>query len=318
MPVLIIAAAFLGKVLSEGASKTQDACAKAVAVAEEAISGMRTVAAFSAEDHFFDKFARNLEEAYRCGVKAAIGKGIGIGAFLFSLFCTFAVAVFYGSRLIARGEMTSGQVINVLFSIIIGAFYLGQGVPNIGSFAKAKAAAYNIFQTIERKSRIPSDSSEGVVLTHCKGAIAFHNVCFSYPSRENISVLLNFSLTIPSGKTVALVGESGSGKSTIVQLLERFYEPHTGIILLDNKNINEINIKSLRDNIGIVSQQPVLYNRSIRENVLCGLPTWNENGQELLNEKYQALVERACKAANAHEFIKNLPRGASQSFVFTE
>jgi len=130
---------------------------------------------------------------------------------------------------------------------------------------KAKDSSISIFALLDRKSKIDSGSDEGLTLDEVKGDIDFRHVSFKYPSRPDVQIFSDFTLHIPSGKTVALVGESGSGKSTIISLLERFYNPDSGTISLDGVEIKSLKVNWLRDQIGLVGQEPVLFNDNPRQ-----------------------------------------------------
>ncbi|XP_022862540.1 ABC transporter B family member 15-like [Olea europaea var. sylvestris] len=171
-------------------------------------------------------------------------------------------------------------------------------LPNLPFITEASTAAKRIFETIDCIPQIDSENAEGKVLANVRGQIVFRQVHFSYPSRKDMFILHGFNLLIEAGKTVGLAGASGSGKSTIVSLLERFYDPISGDILLDGHRINELHLKWLRSQIGLVNQQPILFATSIKENILFGK-----------EDATMELVISAAKAANAHEFIKNLPEG---------
>jgi len=164
---------------------------------------------------------------------------------------------------------------------------------------KAKDSSISIFALLDRKSKIDSGSDEGLTLDEVKGDIDFRHVSFKYPSRPDVQIFSDFTLHIPSGKTVALVGESGSGKSTIISLLERFYNPDSGTISLDGVEIKSLKVNWLRDQIGLVGQEPVLFNDTIRANIAYG-----KHGEVTEEE-----LIKVAKAANAHEFISSLPQG---------
>ena len=155
-----------------------------------------------------------------------------------------------------------------------------------------------IYKIIEREPEIDSSSNLGKTPGKMVGNIRFRDVSFSYPSRPDVSILKGFDLKVPSGKTVALVGASGSGKSTCIQLVQRFYDPASGSVEVDGENIKDVNIGWLRDNVGVVGQEPVLFDLSIRENIKLGNSRSNEED-----------IERACKDANAINFIRKLPQG---------
>lgn len=171
-------------------------------------------------------------------------------------------------------------------------------LPNLPFITGASTAAERIFETIDSIPKIDSENAKGKVLANVRGQIVFREVHFSYPSRKDMVILQGLNLLIEAGKTVGLVGESGSGKSTIVSLVERFYDPVFGDILLDGHRIKKLQLKWLRCQIGLVNQQPILFATSIKENILFGK-----------EDAKMELVISAAKAANAHDFIKNLPEG---------
>ena len=173
---------------------------------------------------------------------------------------------------------------------------LGQAAPDITAFIRAKAAAYPIFEMIERDTMSNTITKTGRKLDKLEGHIQFKDVSFSYPSRPDVVIFNKLRLDIPSGKIVALVGGSGSGKSTVISLIERFYEPLSGEILLDGRNIGLLDLKWLRQQIGLVNQEPALFATSIRENMLYG------KDDATLEE-----LTRAAKLSEALSFISNLP-----------
>lgn len=173
---------------------------------------------------------------------------------------------------------------------------LGQAASNISAVSKAKAAAYPILEMIERNAFNKACKVSGDNLDHVDGHIQLCDLCYSYPSRPDVLIFDGLTLDIPAGKIVALVGGSGSGKSTIISLIARFYEPLSGCILLDGHDIKRLELKWLRQQIGLVNQEPALFSMSIRENILHG--------------KEDATLEeifRATALSNAKSFIDNLP-----------
>lgn len=173
---------------------------------------------------------------------------------------------------------------------------LGQAAPDVTAFIRAKAAAYPIFEMIERNTVSKSSAQTGKKLSKVDGHIQFKNVTFSYPSRPDVMIFNKLCLDIPSGKIVALVGGSGSGKSTVISLIERFYEPLSGYICLDETDIRELDLKWLRKQIGLVNQEPALFATTIRDNILYGK-------NDATNEE----ITRAAKLSEAINFINNLP-----------
>jgi ATP-binding cassette, subfamily B (MDR/TAP), member 1 len=170
-----------------------------------------------------------------------------------------------------------------------------------------RGAAAKLFATIDRTPSIDSTDPGGEKPAKVHGEITLEDVKFSYPSRPTVPVVKGLSITFPAGKTAALVGASGSGKSTIVSLVERFYDPLEGSVKLDGRDIRELNVRWLRSQIGLVSQEPTLFAMSIKDNVAHGLiSTKYEDAPE--EEKF-ALIKEACIKANADGFITKLPLG---------
>lgn len=175
------------------------------------------------------------------------------------------------------------------------------------AITKGRAAAAKIYDIIERVPVIDSSNPAGLKPDTIAGEITFENVSFNYPSRPDVPVVKDLSLVFPAGKSAALVGASGSGKSTIVSLIERFYDPLSGCVKIDGVDVRDLNLKWLRSQIGLVSQEPKLFSTTIRANVAHGLiGTQWENASE---EEQFPLIKEACIKANALDFITKLPQG---------
>ncbi|RHZ54004.1 uncharacterized protein CDV56_100585 [Aspergillus thermomutatus] len=207
----------------------------------------------------------------------------------------------------ARGEVNEpGDIVTVIFAVVVAATALTHIAPQIITVTKAAAAADELFRIIDKKSAINSLSTAGLTPEKCVGEIKIKALEFAYPSRLDTQVLNGLNLSVPAGKTTALVGTSGSGKSTIVGLLERWYDQAAGLILLDGIDIQKPNIAWLRTQIRLVQQEPVLFSGTIFDNVAFGLvgTQWAEASYE----QKRALVKEACQDAFAHDFIENLPK----------
>ncbi|XP_067366386.1 ATP-binding cassette, sub-family B (MDR/TAP), member 4 isoform X4 [Channa argus] len=295
-PALGISAAFFSKVLTNFTSKEQSAYAKAGAVAEEVLSAIRTVFAFSGQEREIERYHKNLEDAKRVGIKKALSSNIAMGFTFLMIYLSYALAFWYGSTLVLSGEYRIGSLLTVFFVVLIGAFAMGQTSPNIQTFASARGAAHKVYSIIDHKPSIDSYSEEGFKPDSIKGNIEFKNIHFNYPSRPDVKILNNMSLSVKSGQTIALVGSSGCGKSTTIQLLQRFYDPQEGSVSIDDHDIRSLNIRYLRDMIGVVSQEPILFATTITENIRYGRP-----------DVTQQDIEQAAKEANAYDFIMYLP-----------
>uniref|UniRef100_A0A8D0EKA2 ABC-type xenobiotic transporter n=1 Tax=Strix occidentalis caurina TaxID=311401 RepID=A0A8D0EKA2_STROC len=296
-PLLAASAAVWSTLLASLTAKELSAYAKAGAVAEEILTAIRTVVAFNGQQKALAKYDANLEIAKSVGVKKSITTNTSLGVSQFLIFGTYALAFWYGTKLTAEEESYDiGRVLIVFFSVFVGTFSLGQAAPNLESVANARGAAYEVYRIIKKKRLIDSSSNEGYKPDKLIGEIEFRNIHFSYPSRPDVKILKGLNLKVQTGKTIALVGASGCGKSTTVQLLQRFYDPVQGEITLDGWDIRTLNVKWLRENIGIVSQEPVLFATTIAENI--------RYGREDISD---AEIEQAAKEANAFDFISRLP-----------
>lgn len=201
-----------------------------------------------------------------------------------------------GSRFLVEGSVGLSQILTIQMSIMMGAFALGNVAPNLQAFNTAVAAAQKIYAVIDRISPLDPASREGQRLDEVQGNVELRNVKHVYPSRPEVIVMDGVNLLIPAGKSTAIVGASGSGKSTIVGLIERFYDPVGGSVYIDNHNVKALNLSWLRQQISLVSQEPVLFSTAIYDNIKHGLIGTNqEYGPE---ETIRELVQRAAKTAN--------------------
>ncbi|XP_038899329.1 ABC transporter B family member 19-like [Benincasa hispida] len=279
-------------------SKEEASYRKAGGVAEQAISSIRTVFSFVAEDKLGAKYAELLENSVPFGKRIGFSKGVGMGVIYLVTYSTWALAFWYGAILVARKEITGGDAIACFFGVNVGGRGLALSLSYFAQFAQGTVAAGRVFTIIDRVPEIDSYSPIGRTLRNVRGRIEFKGVSFAYPSRPDSLILNSLNLVFPSSKTLALVGASGGGKSTIFALIERFYDPIQGTISLDGRDIRTLQIKWLRDQIGMVGQEPILFATSIIENVMMG----KENATEK-----EAIA--ACIAANADRFISGLPQG---------
>ncbi|XP_020919115.1 phosphatidylcholine translocator ABCB4 isoform X3 [Sus scrofa] len=296
-PILGLSAAVWAKIISAFSDKELAAYAKAGAVAEEALGAIRTVIAFGGQSKELERYQKHLENAKKIGIKKAISANISMGIAFLLIYASYALAFWYGSTLVISKEYTIGNAMTVFFSILIGAFSVGQAAPCIDAFANARGAAYVIFDIIDNNPKIDSFSERGHKPVNIKGNLEFSDVHFSYPARPNVKILKGLNLRVESGQTVALVGNSGCGKSTTVQLIQRLYDPDGGMVTIDGQDIRTFNVRYLREIIGVVSQEPVLFSTTIAENIRYG------RGNVTMDE-----IKKAVKEANAYEFIMKLPQ----------
>uniref|UniRef100_A0A1I7VKX3 ATP-binding cassette sub-family B member 2 n=1 Tax=Loa loa TaxID=7209 RepID=A0A1I7VKX3_LOALO len=261
---------------------------EAGAVANKVISNIRTVTSFNAQYAEVIRYKDRLKYARKIGMKGVFIIGITMGFYVFVTFSSMAVVFWYGTNLVMEGKITPGTVFTVFWAITIGTIRLGQAIPQVGVFTAAKLAAGEIFQIIDMEPKINCMSSHGLIPSHVEGRIELRDIHFCYPSRPHVN----------PGSTVALVGQSGAGKSTIIGLLLRFYKQQAGTITLDGIPISDLNIEWLRNKIGLVSQEPVIFATTVEENLKLNNEALTEND----------MIE-ACRIANAHDFIMKLPKG---------
>ncbi|CAH1442410.1 unnamed protein product [Lactuca virosa] len=280
------------------ATKEVNSYRKAGSIAEQAISTIRTVFSFVAEENLAAKYDAVLEESVPVGKKLGFAKGIGIGVIYLVTYSTWALAFWYGSILVSRNELSGGAAIACFFGVNVGGRGLALSLSYLAQFAQGTVAASRVFEVIDRIPAIDPYSTLGRRLDNVRGKVELKGVSFVYPSRPSVPILNSLNLVIPSQKTSALVGASGAGKSTIFALLERFYDPNEGLIMVDGEDIRSLQVKWLRSQMGMVGQEPVLFADTILENILMG----KENAT-----KKDAIA--ACVAVNAHKFISDLPLG---------
>ncbi|EHK18460.1 uncharacterized protein TRIVIDRAFT_47399 [Trichoderma virens Gv29-8] len=286
--------------------------AEAATLADEVISSMRTVRALRAEGALGGKYESMLRRAVAVGLARSPVKGIQAGVYMFMLYGGYALAFWYGLKLYVDGEAaTAGTVITTLFSIMIGVNSFSELAGYLGPFLRIKSAGAELFKVIDSASMAESslapDASPNYTTDHFRQDIAFDNISFNYPTRKNVTVLSEFSLNIPAGKTTALVGPSGSGKSTVVGLLLRWYDAASGQIKIGESGLHEISLQKLRANIGLVQQEPYLFTGTIYENIEYGLS--GSPLEQLSAEDKKRLIVEACKTSNAHDFVTRLPQG---------
>ena len=300
----------------------------------ETVNGIREIQAFALEGKVRDEIKERIETTItKESDKQAISKGIMMGLIQLIMFGTYALAFFIGGKLVSDGTVKFDDFFMALFAMAFAGSGMGQAAIFAGDASKAAAAIERIFTTLDRRPPIDSEPwlNEGladVLSGDCQqrkivgmppefeSSVEMDKLMFAYPTRRGQKIFNEMILSIPSGKTVALVGSSGCGKSTIVQLIERFYDPISyeekeskkgeivleavedgeqnvnGVVSIGGKPSKEQDTRSLRQSMGLVSQQPVLFNLSVFENIALGLTGASKEQ-----------VEEAASTANAHDFI---------------
>ncbi|KAH8910099.1 P-loop containing nucleoside triphosphate hydrolase protein [Coniochaeta sp. PMI_546] len=284
-----------------------NAYAQGGSVADEVISSVRNAVAFGTQDRLARQYNTHLVKAEFFGFRLKMTLAFMVAGMMLILYLNYGLAFWMGSRYLVDEVIPLSKVLIIMMSIMIGAFNIGNVAPNVQAFTTALGAAAKIYNTIDRVSPLDPATDEGGRIENLVGEIRLENIKHIYPSRPDVVVMEDVSLTIPAGKTTALVGASGSGKSTIVGLVERFYEPVQGKVYLDNVDISTLNLRWLRRQISLVSQEPTLFSTTIFENIRHGLigTKWEHESPEKLEE----LIHEAARKANAHDFVTSLPEG---------
>ncbi|KAL3285372.1 hypothetical protein HHI36_019479 [Cryptolaemus montrouzieri] len=304
LPLSVLCISIVTCLSTKLAKRESNAYGSAGAIAEEVLSTIKTVLAFGGETKEMERYDINLIAAKKNNVRRATISATGFGLLWFSIYSTYALAFWFGVGLVIddmgkeNPTYTPGTMITVFFSILTATMNFGISSTYIETFSKAKASGTKIFALIDTLPKINLSINAGEKLTNMKGNIQFKNIKFHYPNRKTVPVLNNLTLEIKSGQTVALVGSSGCGKSTCIQMLQRFYDPVSGEILVDGHNLKDLDLTWYRKNVAVVGQEPILFATSIEENIRYG------NMEASKDE-----IIAATKKANAYGFISALPHG---------
>ncbi|XP_066148568.1 ATP-dependent translocase ABCB1 [Euwallacea fornicatus] len=300
LPVSMIAIGIIAFLTTKFSQKELDAYGEAGSIAEEVITFIRTVVAFGGQKIEKERYEKGLQFARNNNIKRHFFEGCGFGMLWLCIFSSYGLAFWYGVKLMLEGDpvYTPGNMITVFFSVMAGSMSFGVASPFIEAFSTGKAAGGKIFHIINTDPTINLSKNKGEKLSEVKGNISFRGVKFHYPSRKDVPILQDLTLNIKAGETVALVGSSGCGKSTVLQLVQRFYDPTEGQVFFDDHDVKDLDLTWYRQAIGVVSQEPILFGTTLYENIKYG----NKEAKE------EDIIQ-AAKMANAHVFIKGLPNG---------
>jgi subfamily B ATP-binding cassette protein MsbA len=298
-PLVVGSALFFGRRLRRMTTGVQDRVAEATAVAEEAFSQIRTVQSFVQEPAERQRYGERVSASVVTALQRARTRGVFFGMLTFCTFAGIVIVLWQGGLLVLDGKLTAGALVSFLLYTITIAASVGALATSFSSYQEAVGAAERVFEILEMTPAIESPPNP-VPLSHpVQGRVTFEDVSFRYLKDPALPwTLEGIRLDCASGEVVALVGPSGSGKTTLISLLPRFWDVDRGRIGLDGTDIRAMRLADLRTAIGIVPQEPALFSGTVRENIAYARP--GASAEQ---------VERAAKAAHAHEFVERLPRG---------
>jgi subfamily B ATP-binding cassette protein MsbA len=297
IPLVMVVAILFGRRLRRISSQVQDQLATATTILEESIGGVRVVQSFTREKYEIGRFSSSIEHVFNLA-KRRIRISSMFGPVASFLGFAAVVSIFwFGGHEVLAGRMTAGQ----LFMFLILTLTIAGSIASFSglwtSLQEALGATRRLFEILDTRSDIV-EISDAITLPPVEGRITFENVTFAYHDDPDHPILCDVSLEAQPGEVLALVGPSGAGKTTLVNLIPRFFDVTTGRVFIDNHDVRSVLVKSLREQIGIVPQETLLFGGSVRENILYGRLGAND-----------AEIVEAARFANAHEFIMQLPNG---------
>lgn len=298
-PLIIICYYCKRVLLINVSQKSRKAQIESSKLAAEAVSNLRTVTAFSSQARILKMLEKAQEGPRKESIRQSWFAGIGLGTSQSLMTCTWALDFWFGGKLMAEGFISAKALFQTFMILVSTGRVIADAGTMTNDLAKGADAVKSVFDVLDRYTLIESDDPDGDKPGKLIGQVELQDVDFAYPARPNMMIFKSFSIDIQAGKSTALVGQSGSGKSTIIGLIQRFYDPLQGVVKVDGKDIRTYHLRSLREHIALVSQEPTLFTGTIRENIRYGSP----------DDITEAEIIEASKAANAHDFISGLSDG---------
>lgn len=298
IPFVLVPIIAFGRRVRLLARASQDSVANVGAYTDEVIHEIRTVQAYGHETASSREFNQRVESTFATGIQRVRQRALLVATVITLVFSAVALILWVGGHDVLSGEITGGELSAFIFYAVIVASAMGTISEVIGDVQRAAGATERLVELLVTPSGLPQVNNPIALPLPAVGALTMRDIVFAYPSRPDTPVFEQFNLHINPGEKIALVGPSGAGKTTVFQLLQRFYDPQAGEILVDGVNIREADIHALRERIALVPQDPVIFAASLRDNVRYARP-----------DATDADVLAACDAAFATEFIEKLPEG---------
>ena len=295
VPLVVVLTIVYGRYVRRLSTRVQDRLADANSVLEESLSAIRIVQSFAREAYEQARYREKIMEALRMAMRRAVANGGFIAFIIFVVYSAIAAILWFGSRMVIAGEITAGELTAFVLYTFIVAFTIGGMAELYAQFQQAIGATRRVFELLDTKPAI-TDKMDARNLATAQGRVQLQGVRFTYGDDRNLEVLKGVTIDAKAGEIIALVGPSGAGKSTLVSLIPRFYEVTEGGLLIDGMDVRDLKVKDLRETIGMVPQETILFSGTIRDNIAYGKLDASD-----------AEIETAARAAHAHEFVSEFP-----------
>ncbi|PCJ36944.1 MAG: ABC transporter ATP-binding protein [Cellvibrionales bacterium] len=298
IPVVLLPILVFGRRVRALSRQSQDSIANVGTYAGEIITQLKTVQSYTREDYEREAFGKEVENAFAIARRRVKQRAVLMAAVIVLVFGALSGMLWVGGNDVLNGTMSAGDLGAFVFYAMLVAMGVATMSEVYGDLQRAVGATDRLVDLMTAEATILAPDSVEIAASELAAEVSFKQVDFSYPSRPGQKALEDFSIHIPEGKVVALVGPSGAGKSTVFELMQRFYDPQSGSVLLGNTDIRELSPNDLRQQLGVVSQHPALFSADVSHNIRYGKP-------DASDEEVQA----AAKAAYAHDFVEQLPEG---------